>query len=232
MGVQKIRPAQFFYRFPSRSAPSALRRCCVRALLNHLSACGARAGEPPPYNAPPLAPVLFISRNTLAASVEPVAFRWGCPAASSRFLRGWSSCPHGVQDFSDRGPWIPWRDSIVATSASHMPLSPPSSVSSEGRYCRSVRGDRRAAVADPERADHPYHRRLRLGATASTADLIRPAAGLLSMSRPISLPCRRVRSCARGAGPAPQVRVGSDAAIVMANGLGCLTIPCMDVCPQ
>jgi 5-oxopent-3-ene-1,2,5-tricarboxylate decarboxylase/2-hydroxyhepta-2,4-diene-1,7-dioate isomerase len=222
-----------FLSIPFEVPPFRLSGAVYGALLNHRSALAALgpAVNQPPYNAPPRAPVLFIKpRNTLARSGEVVAIPPGMPAlevgACVGLVIGRTACRISESRAMDYvAGYLIVADVSVPHANHHRP-----SIRFKARdgYCPigpAVTG--RAAVANPDALTIRTTVDGVLVQTASTADLIRPAARLLSdVTDFMTLSPGDVLALG-AAGPAPRVRSGQTAAIDI-DGLGCLTIPFMD----
>src|SRR6202035_2812787 len=174
-----------FLSIPFEVPPFRLSGAVYGALLNHRSALAALgpAVNQPPYNAPPRAPVLFIKpRNTLARSGEVVAIPPGMPAlevgACVGLVIGRTACRISESRAMDYvAGYLIVADVSVPHANHHRP-----SIRFKARdgYCPigpAVTG--RAAVANPDALTIRTTVDGVLVQTASTADLIRPAARLL-----------------------------------------------------
>ena len=222
-----------FLSIPFEVPPFRLSGAVYGALLNHRSALAALgpAVNQPPYNAPPRAPVLFIKpRNTLARSGEAVPIPRGMPAlevgACVGLVIGRTACRISESRAMD---YVAGYLIVADVSVPHANYHRPSiRFKARDGYCPigpAVTG--RAAVANPDALTIRTTVDGVLVQTASTADLIRPAARLLSdVTDFMTLSPGDVLALG-AAGPAPQVRSGQTAAIDI-DGLGCLTIPFMD----
>lgn len=212
---------------PFDCPPFRLSGAVYGTLLNHASALQALAGrfDGPPYGAPPRAPVLYIKpRNTLTvdgaaievpaqapeleigACVGVVIGRTACrltPAAALDHVAGYVivddvSIPHA--DYYRPAVRCKARDGFC-------PLGP--------------RVTARAAAGDPDALSWRVHVDGKLVQTASTADLVRPVARLLSdVTEFMTLAPGDVLALGAAA-PAPRVRAGQTVAID-ADGLGTL----------
>ena len=221
------------FSIPFDVPPYRLSGAVYGALVNHRSALEVLGDtvNRPPYNAAPAAPVLYIKpRNTLAPSggvvtipagtselevgacVGLVIGRTACKVAESRaldYVAGYLtvadvSIPHG----SYHRPSIRFkaRDGFC-------PLGPAVTA--------------RAAVANPDALTIRTHLDGALVQTASTADLIRPAARLLTdVTEFMTLAPGDVLALG-AAWPAPRVRSGQTIMIEI-DGLSSLTTRFMD----
>jgi 5-oxopent-3-ene-1,2,5-tricarboxylate decarboxylase / 2-hydroxyhepta-2,4-diene-1,7-dioate isomerase len=220
------------FSLPFDVAPYALSGTVYGSLLNHRTALAAlgEAATRPPYNAPPTAPVLYIKpRNTLAVSGSPVRIpaetlelevgaclavvigRTACKVAEPRaldYVAGYIiladvSIPHS--NFHRPSVRLKARDGFC-------PLGPAVTA--------------RGAVADPNALTIRSYLDGKLVQTASTADLIRPAARLLAdVTEFMTLAPGDVLALGAAA-PAPRVRSGQTLRIDI-DGLGSLSNPYM-----
>jgi 5-oxopent-3-ene-1,2,5-tricarboxylate decarboxylase/2-hydroxyhepta-2,4-diene-1,7-dioate isomerase len=218
---------------PCDVPPFRLSGAVYGALLNHrstLAALGAAANLPP-YDAPPVAPVLYVKpRNTLALSGEIVRIPAGTPqlevGASLGLVIGRTACrvsassalqyvagylivaDVGVPHASHHRPSIRFR-----TRDGFCPLGPAVVA--------------RAAVANPDALTIRAFLDGALVHTASTADMVRPAARLLAdVTEFMTLSPGDVLALGAAA-PAPRVRSGETLRIEI-DGVGTLSIPFRD----
>jgi 5-oxopent-3-ene-1,2,5-tricarboxylate decarboxylase/2-hydroxyhepta-2,4-diene-1,7-dioate isomerase len=203
------------------------------ALLNHRSALQAlgEAANRPPYNAPPRAPVLFIKpRNTLARSGDVVNIPGGTPdlevGASVGLVLGRTACRVAESRALDYvAGYLIVADVSVPHSNYHRP-----SIRFKARdgYCPlGPAVIARAAVADPGALSIRTYVDGALVQTATTADLIRPAARLLSdVTEFMTLAPGDVLALGAAA-PAPRVRSGQTLKIEV-DCLGSLTNPFLE----
>jgi 5-oxopent-3-ene-1,2,5-tricarboxylate decarboxylase/2-hydroxyhepta-2,4-diene-1,7-dioate isomerase len=206
-------------------SPYRLSGTVYGALLNHrsaLAALGAAASQPP-YNAPPLAPVLYIKpRNTLARSGGVVQI----PLETSELevgaciglVIGKTACNVAERCALDYvAGYLIVADVSIPHSNYHRP-----SVRYKARdgFCPlgpSVVA--RAAVANPDALISRTYVDDVLVQTASSADSIRPAARLVAdVTEFMTLAPGDVLALGAAA-PAPRVRAGQRAAIEI-DGLG------------
>jgi 5-oxopent-3-ene-1,2,5-tricarboxylate decarboxylase / 2-hydroxyhepta-2,4-diene-1,7-dioate isomerase len=222
-----------FFSMPFDFAPYALSGTVYGALLNHRSVLAALgdAVRLPPYDAPPRAPVLYINpRNTLAAAGSAVRIPAGTleleVGACVGMVIGRTACKvceSRALDFV--AGYLIVADVSVPHAGYHRP-----SIRFKARdgYCPlgpavTARGD----IASPDALTVRSYLDGALVQTASTADLIRPAARLLAdVTEFMTLSPGDV--LAMGAtGPAARVRSGQTLRIEI-GGLGSLSNPFMD----
>jgi 5-oxopent-3-ene-1,2,5-tricarboxylate decarboxylase/2-hydroxyhepta-2,4-diene-1,7-dioate isomerase len=209
-------------------APFRLSGTVYGALLNHRSALAALgdAASRPPYNAPPIAPVLYIKpRNTLALPDSMVSIPPGTPelevGACLGLVIGRTACkvsaPRALEYVAG---YLIVADVSIPHSSHHRP-----SVRFRARdgYCPlGPAVTARAAVADPDALSIRAYLDGVLVHTANTADLIRPAAQLLAdVSEFMTLAPGDVLALGAAA-PAPRVRAGQTLRIEI-EGLGSLS---------
>ena len=203
------------------------------ALLNHRSALAAvgAAVNAPPYNAPPDAPVLYIKpRNTLARSGDVVGIPRGTPelevGACLGLVLGRTACKVPESRALDHvaGYLI-----VADVSIPHTDFYRPSiRLKARDGFCPlGPWVTARAAVADPDALTIRVYVDDRLVQTASTADLIRPAARMLTdVSEFMTLSPGDVLALGAAA-PTPRVRPGQTLRIEV-DGLGSLSNPFME----
>ena len=198
------------------------------ALLNHRSALAAvgAAVNAPPYNAPPDAPVLYIKpRNTLARSGDVVGIPRGTPelevGACLGLVLGRTACKVPESRALDHvaGYLI-----VADVSIPHTDFYRPSiRLKARDGFCPlGPWVTARAAVADPDALTIRVYVDARLVQTASTAELIRPAARMLAdVSEFMTLSPGDVLALGAAA-PTPRVRPGQSLRIEV-DGLGSLS---------
>jgi 5-oxopent-3-ene-1,2,5-tricarboxylate decarboxylase/2-hydroxyhepta-2,4-diene-1,7-dioate isomerase len=213
--------------------PYRLSGAVYGALLNHRSALAALgdAASRPPYNAPPAAPVLYIKpRNTLAPPGSVVRIPAGVPelevGACVGLVIGRTACRVAESRALDHvAGYLIVADVSVPHASYHRP-----SIRFKARdgYCPlGPAVTARAAVANPDALTIRTHLDGALVQTASTADLIRPAARLLAdVTEFMTLAPGDVLALGAAA-PAPRVRSGQTLRIEI-DGLNSLSIPFMD----
>lgn len=213
--------------------PYRLSGAVYGALLNHRSALRALGDtvNRPPYNAPPAAPVLFIKpRNTLATSGSVVRIPVGIPelevGACLGLVIGRTACKLPESRALDYvAGYLVVADVSVPHSSYHRP-----SIRFKARdgYCPlGPAVTVRTAVANPDALTIRTHRDGALVQTATTADLIRPAAQLLAdVTEFMTLVPGDVLALG-AAWPAPRVRSGQTVMIEI-DGLGSLSNRYMD----
>jgi 5-oxopent-3-ene-1,2,5-tricarboxylate decarboxylase/2-hydroxyhepta-2,4-diene-1,7-dioate isomerase len=222
-----------YFSIPFDVPPHRLSGSVYGALLNHRSALAA-LGESvnrPPYNAPPVAPVLYVKpRNTLGLSGDVVRIPAGTPelevGACVGVVIGRTACKISEPRALD---YVAGYLIVADVSIPHANRHRPGiRFKARDGYCPlgpSVTA--RAAVADPDALILRTYVDGALVQTASTADLIRPAARLLAdVTEFMTLAPGDVLALG-AAEPAPRVRSGQTAAIGI-DGLGSLRIPFMD----
>ena len=200
------------------------------ALLNHrtaLEALGSAVNEPP-YKEAPRAPVLYIKpRNTLAAAGEPIAVPPGVAeleiGASLGLVIGHPCCRLLEERalLSVAGYLI-----VNDVSVPHLPYFRPS-IPCKARDGFCPLGSRvvpRAAIANPDALILRVYVDGELKQTASTSQLVRPAAKLLAdVTEFMTLAPGDILTVGV-ASPAPRVRAGQRARIEI-DGLGQLETP-------
>jgi 5-oxopent-3-ene-1,2,5-tricarboxylate decarboxylase/2-hydroxyhepta-2,4-diene-1,7-dioate isomerase len=213
---------------PCDVAPFRLSGAVYGALLNHRSALAALgpAASQPPYQAPPVAPVLFIKpRNTLALPGSVVRIPPGTPelevGACLGLVIGRAACRVSESRALEYvAGYLIVADVSIPHSNFHRP-----SVRFKARdgYCPlGPAVTARAAVADPGALGIRAYLDEVLVHTANTADLIRPAARLLAdVSEFMTLSPGDVLALGAAA-PAPRVRSGQTLRIEI-EGLGSLS---------
>jgi 5-oxopent-3-ene-1,2,5-tricarboxylate decarboxylase/2-hydroxyhepta-2,4-diene-1,7-dioate isomerase len=217
---------------PFSVPPYRLSGAVYGALLNHGSALQALGGavRRPPYNAPPKAPVLYIKpRNTLAVSGDVVRIPAGTPdlevSACVGLVLGRTACnvPESLALDYIAG-YLIMADVSVPHSNYHRP-----SIRFKARdgYCPlGPAVTARAQIADPGALTIRTYLDSVLVQTATTADLIRPAAQLLAdVTEFMTLAPGDVLALGAAA-PAPRVRSGQVLTIEI-TGLGRLSNPFM-----
>jgi 5-oxopent-3-ene-1,2,5-tricarboxylate decarboxylase / 2-hydroxyhepta-2,4-diene-1,7-dioate isomerase len=224
------------FRIPFDIAPYALSGTVYGTLLNHRSALAAlgEAVNRPPYNAPPRAPVLYIKpRNTLARSGSPVRI----PADTAELevgacvgvVIGRTACrlsePRALDCVAG---YLILADVSIPHSNFHRP-----SIRFKARDGFCPLGPAvtpRSAVADPGALTIRCYVDGALVQSASTADLIRPAARLLAdVTEFMTLAPGDVLALGAAA-PAPRLRAGQTLRIEV-DGLGSLSNPFVDDTP-
>jgi 5-oxopent-3-ene-1,2,5-tricarboxylate decarboxylase/2-hydroxyhepta-2,4-diene-1,7-dioate isomerase len=209
--------------------PYRLSGAVYGALLNHRSALAALgdAASRPPYDAPPAAPVLYIKpRNTLAPPGSVVIIPAGVPelevGACVGLVIGRTACRVAESRALDHvAGYLIVADVSVPHASHHRP-----SIRFKARdgYCPlGPAVTARAAVANPDALTIRTHLDGALVQTASTADLIRPAARLLAdVTEFMTLAPGDVLALGAAA-PAPRVRSGQTLRIEI-DGLNSLSI--------
>ena len=183
-------------------------------LLNHRSARDAigDAANSPPYKAPPKAPVLYIKpRNTLACDGDAVVIPAGATeleiGATLGLVIGRAACNVTIEDAMDYiGGYVIVNDISIPHSVYYRPSIRFKAL--DGSCPLGPRVVPRSAVANPDaltvRVDVDGEMRSR----ASTADLVRPVARLLSdVTEFMTLNPGDVLAVGVAA-PAPRVRAG------------------------
>jgi 5-oxopent-3-ene-1,2,5-tricarboxylate decarboxylase/2-hydroxyhepta-2,4-diene-1,7-dioate isomerase len=213
--------------------PYRLSGAVYGALLNHRSALEVLgdAVNRPPYNAAPAAPVMYIKpRNTLAPSGGVVTIPAGTPelevGACLGLVIGRTACKVAESRALDYvAGYLIVADVSIPHGSCHRP-----SIRFKARdgFCPlGPAVTARAAVANPDALTIRTHLDGALVQTASTADLIRPAARLLTdVTEFMTLAPGDVLALG-AAWPAPRVRSGQTAMIDI-DGLSGLTIRFMD----
>jgi 5-oxopent-3-ene-1,2,5-tricarboxylate decarboxylase / 2-hydroxyhepta-2,4-diene-1,7-dioate isomerase len=213
--------------------PYRLSGAVYGALLNHRSALEVLgdAVNRPPYNAAPAAPVMYIKpRNTLAPSGGVVTIPAGTPelevGACLGLVIGRTACKVAESRALDYvAGYLIVADVSIPHGSYHRP-----SIRFKARdgFCPlGPAVTARAAVANPDALTIRTHLDGALVQTASTADLIRPAARLLTdVTEFMTLAPGDVLALG-AAWPAPRVRSGQTAMIEI-DGLSGLTTRFMD----
>ena len=221
-----------FLLMPFSVPPYRLSGAVYGTLLNHGSALEALgdAVNRAPYNAPPNAPVLYIKpRNTLAVSGDVVRIPAGTPdleaSASVGLVLGRTACNVPESRALD---YIAGYLIVADVSVPHSNYHRPSiRFKARDGYCPlgpSVTA--RAQVADPGALTIRTYLDSALVQTATTTDLIRPAARLLAdVTEFMTLAPGDVLALGAAA-PAPRVRSGQVLTIEI-DGLGRLSNPFM-----
>ncbi len=219
-----------YYSIPFDVPPYRLSGSVYGALLNHrsaLEALGASAGRPP-YNAPPKAPVLYIKpRNTLAPSGNAVRIPVGIPelevGACIGVVIGRTACrvsePRALE-------YVAGYLIVADVSIPHSNYYRPSvRFKARDGYCPlGPAVTDRAAVPNPDSLTIRTYLDGFLVQTASSADLIRPAARLLAdVTEFMTLSPGDVLALGAAAN-APRARSGQTVTIGV-EGLGTLAIP-------
>jgi 5-oxopent-3-ene-1,2,5-tricarboxylate decarboxylase/2-hydroxyhepta-2,4-diene-1,7-dioate isomerase len=222
-----------YFSIPFDVPPHRLSGAVYGALLNHRSALAAlgESVNQPPYKAPPGAPVLYIKpRNTLALSGDAVRIPAGTSdlevGACVGVVIGRTACRISESRALDYvAGYLIVADVSIPHANYHRPCV---RFKARDGFCPlgpSVTA--RAAVADPDALTLRTYLDGTLVQTASTADLIRPAARLLAdVTEFMTLAPGDVLALG-AAGPAPRARPGQTATIGI-DGLGSLSIPFMD----
>jgi 5-oxopent-3-ene-1,2,5-tricarboxylate decarboxylase/2-hydroxyhepta-2,4-diene-1,7-dioate isomerase len=213
--------------------PFRLSGAVYGALLNHRSALAAlgEAVHLPPYDAPPVAPVLYIKpRNTLSLLGEAVRIPAGTPelevGASLGLVIGRTACRVSASSALEYvAGYLIVADVSIPQASFHRP-----SIRFRARdgFCPlGPAVTARAAVANPDTLAIRAFLNETLAQTASTADMIRPAARLLADVTEF-MTLRPGDVLALGApAPAPRVRSG-DTLRIEIDGVGSLSIPFME----
>lgn len=221
------------FSIPFDVPPYRLSGAMYGALLNHRSALAALgdAANRPPYNAPPGAPVLYIKpRNTLAKSGSVVRIPAGIPelevGACLALVIGHTACRVPEPRALD---YVAGYLIVADVSVPHLSYHRPSiRFKARDGYCPlGPAVTARAAVANPDALAIRTYIDDALVQTASTADLIRPAARLLAdVTEFMTLAPGDVIALGAAA-PAPRVRSGQTVRIEI-DGLGSLSNQFMD----
>ena len=221
------------FSIPFDVPPYRLSGAVYGALLNHRSALEVLgdAVNRPPYNAAPAAPVLYIKpRNTLAPSGGVVTIPAGTPelevGACLGLVIGRTACKVAESRALDYvAGYLIVADVSIPHGSYHRP-----SIRFKARdgFCPlGPAVTARAAVANPDALTIRTHLDGALVQTASTADLIRPAARLLTdVTEFMTLAPGDVLALG-AAWPAPRVRSGQTAMIEI-DDLSGLTTRFMD----
>jgi len=221
------------FSIPFDVPPYRLSGAVYGAPLNHRSALEVlgEAVNQPPYNAAPAAPVLYIKpRNTLAPSGGAVTIPAGTPelevGACLGLVIGRTACKVAESRALDYvAGYLIMADVSIPHGSHHRP-----SIRFRARdgFCPlGPAVTARAAVANPDALTIRTHLDGALVQTASTADLIRPAARLLTdVTEFMTLAPGDVLALG-AAWPAPRVRSGQTIMIEI-DGLSSLTTRFMD----
>ena len=214
---------------PFDVAPYRLSGTVYGALLNHKSALAALGGavNRPPYDLPPVAPVLYIKpRNTLALSGSVVRIPAGTPdlevGACVGVVIGRTACKVCESRALD---YVAGYIIVADVSIPHSNYYRPSiRYKARDGYCPlGPVVTPRAAVTNPGALTIRTLIDGALAQTASTADLIRPAARLLAdVTDFMTLASGDVLALGAAAF-APRVRSGQ-AATIQIDGLGAIEI--------
>jgi 5-oxopent-3-ene-1,2,5-tricarboxylate decarboxylase / 2-hydroxyhepta-2,4-diene-1,7-dioate isomerase len=222
-----------FFSIPFEVPPYRLSGAVYGTLLNHRSALTALgdAANRAPYNAPPDAPVLYVKpRNTLALQGSVVRIPDGIRelevGAAVGLVIGRTACKVSEPRAMDYvAGYLIVADVSVPHSNYHRP-----SIRFKARdgYCPlGPAVTARAVVANPDALTVRTYIDDILVQSASTADLIRPAARLLvDVTEFMTLAPGDVLALG-AAGPAPRIRSGQTITIEI-DGLGSLRNPFMD----
>jgi 5-oxopent-3-ene-1,2,5-tricarboxylate decarboxylase/2-hydroxyhepta-2,4-diene-1,7-dioate isomerase len=222
------------FSMPFDVPPYRLSGTVYAALLNHRSVLAALgdAVNQPPYNAPPIAPVLSIKpRNTLARSGDIVRIPVGSPelevGANVGLVIGRTACKVSEARALD---YVTGYLIVADVSLPHSNYHRPSvRFKAPDGYCPlGPAVTPRASVVNPGTLTVRTYLDDALVQTAGTADLIRPAARLLAdVTDFMTLSPGDV--LALGAmGPAPRARSGQTMTISI-DGLGNLRLPFMSM---
>jgi 5-oxopent-3-ene-1,2,5-tricarboxylate decarboxylase/2-hydroxyhepta-2,4-diene-1,7-dioate isomerase len=222
-----------FFSIPFEVPPYRLSGAVYGTLLNHRSALTALgdAANRPPYYALPDAPVLYVKpRNTLALQGSVVRIPDGTRelevGAAVGLVIGRTACKVSEPTALDYvAGYLIVADVSIPHSNYHRP-----SIRFKARdgYCPlGPAVTARAAIANPDALTVRTYVDDTLVQSASTADLIRPAARLLvDVTEFMTLAPGDVLALG-AAGPAPRVRSGQTVTIEI-DGLGRLRNPFMD----
>ncbi len=216
------------FSIPCDVAPFRLSGTVYGALLNHRSAPAAlgAAASLPPYDAPPVAPVLYLKpRNTLALPGEVVRIPAGTPelevGASLGLVIGRTACRVCAASALE---FVAGYLIVADVSVPHAGFHRPSiRFRARDGFCPlGPAVTARAAVANPDALTVRAFIDGALVHTASTADMIRPAGRLLADVTEF-MTLRPGDVLALGAAvPAPRVRSGETLRIEI-DGLGSLS---------
>lgn len=222
-----------YFSIPFDVPPYRLSGSVYGTLMNHRSALAALgpAANQPPYQAAPIAPVLYIKpRNTLAISGSVVKIPVGTPelevGACVGVVIGRTACKLSESQALD---YVAGYIIVADVSIPHSNYYRPSiRFKARDGYCpMGPAVVARGAVANPDALIIRTYVDDALAQTASTADLIRPTARLLAdVTEFMTLSPGDVLALG-AASPAPRVRSGQTVTIAV-DGLGSLTIPFMD----
>jgi 5-oxopent-3-ene-1,2,5-tricarboxylate decarboxylase/2-hydroxyhepta-2,4-diene-1,7-dioate isomerase len=221
------------FSIPCDVPPFQLSGAVYGALLNHRSALAAlgESANRPPYGAPPVAPVLYIKpRNTLALPGEIVRIPAGTPelevGASLGLVIARTACRVSASAALE---YVAGYLIVADVSVPHASFHRPSiRFRARDGFCPlGPAVIARAAVANPDALGIRAFLDGALVHTASTADMIRPAARLLAdVTEFMTLSPGDVLALG-AAVPAPRVRSGETLRIEI-DGMGSLDIPFMD----
>jgi 5-oxopent-3-ene-1,2,5-tricarboxylate decarboxylase / 2-hydroxyhepta-2,4-diene-1,7-dioate isomerase len=221
------------FSIPCGVPPFRLSGAVYGALLNHRSMLAAlgEAAKLPPYDAPPVAPVLYIKpRNTLTLPGEIVRIPAGAPelevGASLGLVIGRTACRVSASSALD---YVAGYLIVADVSVPHASFHRPSiRFRARDGFCPlGPAVVARAAVANPDALTIRAFLDGALVHTASTADMIRPAARLLAdVTEFMTLGPGDVLALGAAA-PAPRVHSGETLRIEI-DGVGSLSIPFMD----
>jgi 5-oxopent-3-ene-1,2,5-tricarboxylate decarboxylase / 2-hydroxyhepta-2,4-diene-1,7-dioate isomerase len=222
-----------FFSIPFEVPPYRLSGAVYGTLLNHRSALTALgdAANRAPYNAPPDAPVLYVKpRNTLALQGSVVRIPDGIRelevGAAVGLVIGRTACKVSEPRAMD---YVAGYLIVADVSVPHPNYHRPSiRFKARDGYCPlGPAVTARAAVANPDALTVRIYIDDILVQSASTADLIRPAARLLvDVTEFMTLAPGDVLALG-AAGPAPRIRSGQTVTIEI-DGLGSLRNPFMD----
>ncbi len=221
------------FSIPCEVPPFRLSGTVYGALLNHRSALTAlgEVAYRPPYDAPPVAPVLYIKpRNTLALPGEVVRIPAGTleleVGASLGLVMGRTACRVSASSALE---YVAGYLIVADVSVPHASLHRPSiRFRARDGFCPlGPAVAARAAVTNPDALTIRAFLDGTLVHRASTADMIRPAARLLADVTEF-MTLRPGDVLALGAAvPAPRVRSGETLRIEI-DGVGSLSNPYMD----
>jgi len=218
---------------PFDVAPYALSGTVYGVLLNHRSALAALgdAVRLPPYGAPPRAPVLYIKpRNTLAAAGSVVRIPAGTPelevGACVGMVIGRTACRVSEPRALD---FVAGYLIVADVSIPHAGYFRPSiRFKARDGYCPlGPAVTARADIVNPDALTVRSYLDGALVQTASTADLIRPAARLLADVTDFMTLAPGDVLALGATGPTTRVRSGQRFKIEI-GGLGSLSNPFMD----
>jgi 5-oxopent-3-ene-1,2,5-tricarboxylate decarboxylase / 2-hydroxyhepta-2,4-diene-1,7-dioate isomerase len=225
--------ADFFSMMPFDVAPYTLSGTVYGALLNHRSALTALgdAVHLPPYGAPPKAPVLCVKpRNTLAGAGSAVIIPAGTAevevGACVGMVIGRAACKVSEARALD---FVAGYLIVADVSIPHESLHRPSiRFNARDGFCPlGPAVTARADIANPDALSVRSYLDGNWVQTASTADLIRPAARLLAdVTEFMTLSPGDVLTLG-ATGPAQRVRSGQTLRIEI-GGLGSLSNSFMD----
>jgi 5-oxopent-3-ene-1,2,5-tricarboxylate decarboxylase/2-hydroxyhepta-2,4-diene-1,7-dioate isomerase len=221
------------FSIPCDVPPFRLSGTVYGALLNHRSALAAlgETARRPPYDAPPIAPVLYIKpRNTLSLPGEVVRIPAGTPelevGASLGLVIGRTACRVSASSALEYvAGYLIVADVSIPQASLHRP-----SIRFRARdgFCPlGPAVTACAAVANPDGLSIRAFLNETLVQSASTADMIRPAGRLLAdVTEFMTLRPGDVLALGAAA-PAPRVRSG-DTLRIEIDGVGSLSIPFME----